>query len=140
MSIIESLQTYMESYSGLESGAPLWVDYLGKEPTGYSIVPMPGTRVIEKYLNGGSVREFPFMLQSMSSTADDAARLANSGFFETLADWFDSQTNTGALPTLGAKQTALSIEAVNSGYLAEQGESGTGVYAIQCKLTYEQYP
>lgn len=140
MTIINALRTYLAAYSGLETGAPLWVDFLGPDPTQYAIIPIPGDKIIEQYLDGGSLREYPFAIQSMESTADDLERLENNGFFEALSDWFESQANAGSLPTLGAKQTATSIEATGWGYLHEQGQSDTGIYQVQCKLVYEQQP
>jgi hypothetical protein len=140
MSIIASLQTYIKTYSGLKSGAPVWVDYLGPGFTEYSIVPLPGARIVESYIDGSSLREFPFAFQSMESTADDLTRIESAGFYEAFADWMEAQTNAGTLPTLGTKQTATAIEAVIGGSLFEQGESQTGIYQIQCKLTYEQRP
>jgi len=140
MSIVQSLRTYLAGYSGLKVGAPLWVDFLGSDPSQYSINPLPGPRVVEKYLNGGSLREFPFAFSSMERTADDLERLENIGFYEAFADWLESQTDAGILPTLGTNQTAVVIEALGWGYLYEEGESQTGIYQIQCKLTYEQQP
>lgn len=136
--VIESLQTYFKTYGSLVSNAPVLIDALGKEPTEYSINPLPGTRIVEQYLDTSTLREYPFAFNSMSSTADDLERLQNSGFYEALAEWLDTQTNTNVLPTLGTKQTAIRIEALGWGYLFEAGDSGTGIYQIQCKLTYEQ--
>ena len=140
MTIISALQTYLKTYSGLKSGAPTWVDFLGANNTEYSIVPLPGEKISEEFVDGGSEREFPFMFQAMESTADDAERLETNGFFEALSDWFETQTEDGVLPILSTGKTATAIEAVTWGYLSEQGESSTGIYAIQCKLTYDQQP
>lgn len=140
MSLISAVRTYLAGYSALKTGAPLWVDYLGPEPTEYAVQPLAGEKIIERYLDGGSLREFPFSFQSMESTADDLERLENIGFFEAFSDWLETQTNSGVFPTLGAKQTPVSIEAVGQAYLYEQGQSDTGVYQIQCKLAYEQQP
>lgn len=140
MSIIGTIQDYLKTYSNLKSGAPVWVDYLGPNATEYSVVAMPGQKIVESYLDGSTLREFPFAFQSVESTADDPARLANIGFYEAFADWLEEQTGTGILPSLGAKKTAEKIEATLGGYLMEQGESATAVYQIQCKLTYQQDP
>ncbi|MEN6300822.1 MAG: chloramphenicol resistance protein, partial [Anaerolineaceae bacterium] len=59
---------------------------------------------------------------------------------EEFADWLESQTAAGVLPTPGTKKTAESIEATGWGYLFEQGDSDTGIYQIQCKLVYRQQP
>ena len=141
MSILSSIQTYIKTYGSLVSNAPVLIDFLGANPVGYSIVSLPGTTVIERYLDGGSVREFPFALQAMFSTADDAERLDNLGFFEAFADWLDSQTVAGVLPTsLGTGRTAEKIEALGQAFLYEQGVSGRGIYSVQAKLTYSQVP
>lgn len=141
MSIIESLRTYILTYSGLKTGAPLWVDHLGgPKQTGYAIVPLPGEKIVEKYIDSGSLREFPFAFQTMKSTADNLERLESVGFQEAFSDWLESQSNSDILPVLGAKKTADSIEATSWGYLYEEGESDTGIYQIICKLTYYQEP
>jgi hypothetical protein len=140
MSVLSGVKAYLAQYAGLKAGKPLWVNFLGSLPTGYSIVILPGAKTVETYLDGSSKKEFTFAFQSMESTADDLERVASSDFFETFSEWLDSQTLAGSLPTLGAKQTALSIEALGWGFLGEQGQSQTGVWQIQCKLTYEQQP
>lgn len=138
ISVLDGIMQYLKTYTGLVSGAPVWVDFLGQTPTEYGVIPLPGARIVEKYLNGASLREFPFAFNATMATADDTTRLANSDFFETFAAWLESQTLAGTLPTLEVGKTAEAIEAVSWGYLFQQGESGTGVYQIQCRLTYGQ--
>lgn len=138
MSLISALRTYLAAYSGLKSGAPLWVDYLGSDPTQYALAPLAGGKIVESYIDGSSLREFPFAFQSMESTADDLERLENNGFFETFADWLESQTDAGLFPSLGAGKTPELIEATGWGYLFEQGESETGIYQVNCRLVYKQ--
>ena len=137
MTIIESLKAYLKTCPNLADGALLEVDHNGP-PIQYAIVPVPGARVLEAYLDGGSLREFPFAFQTAAITADDAERIENAGFQETFADWLEAQTEAGNLPALDAGKTAESITATSWGYLFEQGESDTGIYQIQCKLTYRQ--
>lgn len=140
MSAIEAVKAYLKTYTGLKAGAPLWVDYLGPAPTGYAIIPISGAKTVAVDILGNKTREFPFAFQSMESTADELERLENSGFYEAFADWLEAQTEAGILPDLGAKKTAESIEALGWAYLYQQGESATGVYQINCKLTYHQRP
>lgn len=138
MSIIEAVQTYLRSYSALKEDAPIWVDHLGNTPTEYAVVPLPGSGVVEEYVSGKSLRQFQFAFQSMESTADDLTRLSNSGFFEALSEWFDSQTKAGTLPELESGKTPTEIKALGWGFLYQQGQSETGVYLIQCGLEYIQ--
>lgn len=137
MTIIAALSTWIKTNTDLKD-KPVWVDYLGPEPAEYSINPMPGNKVLETYINGASRRAYPFSFNAMAPTDSDMERLANIGFFETLSDWMETQTEAGNLPTLGTGKTAESVQADNWGYLFEEGESGTGVYQVQCTLTYYQ--
>jgi len=140
MTVLSSIQAYICTYGGLVSNAPVLVDFLAATPTQYAIIPLPGAQVVEWYLNGGSEREFPFAFQSMESTADELERLENIGFFEAFSDWLESQTIAGVLPTLAAGKTPSKIEALGWAFLYEQGQSETGIYQIQAKLTYSQVP
>ncbi len=138
MSIISAIRSYLKDYTGLASGAPVWVDYLGAIPTEYSVVPLAGNKIVEQYVDGSSLREYPFAFRSVESTAADLERLENNGFFEAFADWLESQTEAGNFPTLDSGQTPELIEATGWGYLYEQGNSDTGIYQIQCRLLYKQ--
>ena len=137
MSIISAVKTYIKTNSSLTT-ASVWVNFLGDDPAQYSIVPLPGNRIVEAYIDGSSLREFPFAFRSVRFTSDEAGRIEAQAFFETFADWLESQTEKGTLPTLSTGQTAESIEATGWGYILEQGESETGIYHIQCRLQYEQ--
>lgn len=137
-SVLDGIMQYLKTYTGLVSGAPVWVDFLGQSPTEYGVIPLPGARIVEEYLNGATLREFPFAFNATLATADDTTRLTNSDFFETFAAWLESQTDAGTLPALEAGKTAEEIIATGWGYLFQQGDSGTGIYQIQCKLIYGQ--
>jgi hypothetical protein len=142
MTIISAVKTFITTCPSLGTGALLLVDHIDT-PISYSIVPLPGERIVEKYLDGGSLREYPFTLQTAKSTADDLARIDSAGFSEIFADWLESQSELSTFTTalnLGTKKTAISIEETSWGFLYEQGESDTGIYQITCKLTYEQQP
>jgi len=138
MSIINALRTYLSTYESLKAGAPLFVDHIGDGPTEYAIIPLPGSQIVEEYVDGSSVREYPFAFQSAESTADDLERIENSGFYEDFAAWLESQTDAEDFPTLSSGKTPEKIEALGWAFLYQQGESDTGIYQIQCKLTYIQ--
>ncbi|MBX3004560.1 MAG: hypothetical protein KF821_01885 [Anaerolineales bacterium] len=139
MTIIEALQTWIGSFDLLAAEAPLFVDYVDAGTlTQYAIVPLPGPPIVERYLDGSSTRQYAFAIQFAAPTADDQARLANSGFMEFLSDEFERRTADGDLPDLGDRRTAEAVEAVNSGFLAQQGESDSAIYQISCRLEYFQ--
>lgn len=139
MSLISGIQAFIRDYTGLATDAIVSVDQLGASVSAeYAVVPLPGARVIEGYINGGSLREYPFALQSKEYTADELTRLATSEFFEGFADWLEAQTAAGTLPSLGSGQTATLIEATGWAHLYQIGQSDVGIYQIMCRLEYEQ--
>jgi hypothetical protein len=137
MSMITAVRNFLLNYPPMADSL-IHVDALGENPTEYAVIPLPGDRKKKQYLDGGSDREYPFLIQSVESTADELERLENSGFYEVLADWLEDQTEAGNLPALSAGKTAESIEAVSWGFVYEQGASDTGIYQITCVLKYEQ--
>ena len=138
MSVLSAVTTYIKEFSELATGAPVWVDYLGGDPTQYSVTPLPGAHIISEDIIGNTEREFPFAFQSTESTADDLERLETANFYELFAMWLESQTKSGDFPTMEEGQYPTKIEALGWGFLYEQGVSDTGIYQIQCRLTYEQ--
>ena len=140
MTTSDAVRDWIAAYTGLVANAPVWVQHLGAHPVQYAVITLPGNKVLEKYLNGGSLREYPFILQAAISTADDKTRITTDEFFEAISDWFDTQTQAGNLPSLGTKKTAWSIEALASAVITDESESGTGIYELPCRLVYEQAP
>lgn len=138
MSLLSSVKTYLLTYGGLKSGAGFLVDVIGKTPTQYAVVPLPGNPILETYLDDSSLRQFAFALQSQESTADDAARIANYEFYESFAAWIETQNKAGVFPLLAVGKTPEAIEVLGQPILFEFGESGTGIYQIQCRLVYGQ--
>ena len=136
--LLAALKTYLTDSHQLATGAAVLTDFLGKNPKQYSIVPQPGAHVTEYNVDYSSEREYPFAIQSMESTADELERMANSGFYEALADWFETQTQDGNMPVLNSSQHPVAIQATSWAFISEQSESTTGVYQILCKLVYDQ--
>ena len=80
--IISALKAYLLTYPELTDGASLNVDFVGPDMKGYNIAPLPGEKVLESYIDGGSMRAYPFSFQSVESTADELARMEANGFYE----------------------------------------------------------
>lgn len=140
-SVIKALRTWLHTYSGIPAKTPVFIESLSSKPTQYGVFPVAGERVIQRYIDYGSLREYPFAIRSMEYTADDDNRAEHNKFYEDLADWFDAQTLADALPTMpNVKQSAVAVEAVSWGYIMDEGGSQTGVYQLLAKLTFEQKP
>jgi hypothetical protein len=138
MSVLSAIQEFIKGCSELDSDSPVWVNYLGESPVGYSIVPLPGDKIVEEYITGKTSRVYPFAFQSMESTLDQLARTNVHEFYEDFAEWIRTQSEQGVFPEMDAGQTPFKIEAIGSGFLVAQGDSQTGVFQIQCQLLYEQ--
>lgn len=136
-SITQGIKTFLETYSPLSGG--IYVEFVGEQPTEYSVVMLPELEKIQEYISHGGIYGRHFLLNMRAATNEDADRLQSSGFFEDFQEWLMSQTEAGVLPTLPTGYTALSIEALSNGYLMESSEVlSTAVYSINCRLVYER--
>ncbi len=137
-SVIQAIRDWFATYASLTTGSPVLVDFLGSKPVQYSVVPMPGKQTVWDVDYKNSERTYAFAIQSMLYTADDLTRIANSGFYESLSDWFDSQTLAGTLPSLPSGKSAVQVVAETQGFIYSEGQSQTGIYQIACQLEYDQ--
>ena len=137
MSILQAIKNYMLLFPLLQEDAPLLSDHADGSEVQYSIIQLPGTRVLEEDLAGNQACQYTFAFQSTESTLDELQRFANADFYEQLSNWFISQSLQEILPTLSDDQTPELIETITGGYLMQE-ETGTGVYQIQCRLLYNQ--
>lgn len=136
MRLIESIRNFILTYPNLNDGR-LNVDYLGFEPTEYSIDGTPVEPIIRKYVDGGTLRQFNFVFSSVEVYGQDTLNnIANSGFYEDFADWLETSSKAGELPEMEVGKTPLRIEALNTGYLFDT-TTNTGRYQIQCRLIYK---
>lgn len=121
----------------LADDAALFSDHSTGDMVQYSIIQVPGTRVLEEDLSGNQDCQYTFAFQSIESTMDELQRFANADFYDELEAWFKSQSNNNVLPTLQADQHPELIETLAWGYLMQE-QTGTGVYQVQCRLLYIQ--
>lgn len=134
--MLDAVRDYIQSYSGLAEGVPVWVEYLGKDPIKYSVVSLPGTRTLQTFLDESKEMAFSFGFQSAESTVDDLTRTYTADFYEAFSDWLEGQSDDEVFPNLGPKCEVTKIEAVTSAFVAERADSPTAVYQVMCRLTY----
>ena len=136
-SITQGIKTFLETYSPLSGG--VYVEFVGEQPTEYSVVMLPELEKIEEWIVSGGIYGRHFLLNMRAATNEDADRLINNGFYEDFAEWLRTQSDAGTLPDLPTGYTALSIEALSNGFLMESSEVlSTAVYSINCRLVYER--
>ena len=135
--VISGVRDYIETCPHLaEFKGVVGVDNLAEGDTAYAIESVPAKETITAYLDGSRKMAFTFMFSSRNAFGQDTREtLDNIGFYGKFAGWLHTETRAGRLPDLGIGRTALSIEAVTSGYLYDvQGNKAK--YQIECKLTY----
>lgn len=134
--LIDSIRTFITTCPFMQD----WrvnVDYLG-DAMEYSIDPLQCDPVIQKYVDGGSKKQFQFAFTSKEEYDQDARiNIENSGFYQQLDEWLESKSFAGELPALEAGKSPVRIETMNSGYLYDvDGENAR--YRIECRLIYTQ--
>lgn len=134
--LIDSIRTFITTCPFMQD----WrvnVDYLG-DAMEYSIDPLTCDPVIQKYVDGGSKKQFQFAFTSKEEYDQDARiNIENSGFYQQLDEWLESKSFAGELPALEAGKSPVRIETMNSGYLYDvDGENAR--YRIECRLIYTQ--
>lgn len=138
MTVIEHLRQYFMAFP-LLAEERLDIDCLRSEPDSYSIDSEPGD-IAQRYLDGSTVRRFPFTISSRMYFGTDVQTQAdNLAFFEALEAWLTQQTLVGRLPELGEKRTARSLEVLSSAHpFIVDDDAGVARYQIQMRLTYLQ--
>ena len=135
--VISGVRDYIETCPHLaEFEGVVGVDNLAEDDTAYAVESVPAKEVVTEYLDGSCKKAFTFMFTSRAEFGQETrTTLDNIGFYGKLASWLHTETRAGRLPDLGIGRTALSLEAVTSGYLYDvQGTKAK--YQIECTLVY----
>lgn len=124
----------------LLGGGSVNVDMLGAEPGvaafKYSIETSVFSPVIKMYDDGASQRQFVFDFCSRESMDEAGLKnLANTQFYEKLAEWIEEQNDSGNMPELGEDKTPLRVECMTSGFLMDTTGT-TGKYQIKMRVVY----
>lgn len=138
MSIIQNIRDFIAQCPLLSDGK-LNVDFLGVEPLEYTIESIPSEKVVKKYVDGSSIRQYEFVFASRESFGTDTRQnIENSSFYENFADWIEDCNDNEIFPDLDSLyRTPQSIEVTTSGYVFEL-DTDNARYQIQLRLTYYQ--
>ena len=133
--IIDSVRTYIMEFEGLQDGL-FCVDYLGADPTEYSVEAVPCDPIYKRYTDGGCLRQFLFVFASREFySADVVQNTANAAFYAAFMDWIYENDLNGVLPVLDGHE-AISIEVLTSGYVFD-ADGDAARYQIQLRLIYQ---
>lgn len=138
MSLTENLFNYFRACPLVDTANKLNFNFLGPEPTEYTIEEVPETPIVKRYVSGSSIRQKTFYFASRESYGEDArVQIENSGFYEQMQAWVEKQDQKRVYPVLLDGQRAMKIECLSSGYLFTS-EEDAAKYQIQLQLTYFQ--
>ena len=137
MTVIQCLQKWLKSYSGLSG--PLDVDFLGENADTYSIDTIPCEEAIKRYRDGGTVKQFQFAVSSRRFYDRNIKQnLSNLQFFEDLTAWVENKAHARELPEMDKGRTAQKIVVTSTAYPFVVSEDGKARYQLQMRLEYYQ--
>ena len=137
MTVIESVQTWLKTFSGL-SGR-LDVDFLDEDADTYSIDTIPCEEILKRYKDGGTLKQFQFAVASRRIYEQNIKiNLSNLQFFEDLTAWVESKARARQLPAMDNGRTAQKIVVTSTAYPFIVSEDGKARYQIQMRLEYYQ--
>ena len=124
---------FINNFELLNPAGAVGIDYLGPIPAGYSIESGIGDPWVKRYIDGGGIRQYNFLVTSREWYGSDAVNNAdNLKFYEYLADQIESNNQNGIVPNVAG---AVKIEVLTNGYLFSN-ESDSAKYQIQLRLIY----
>ncbi len=136
-SIIQGVIDYVTTCPLLKEGY-IRVSNLGPNPVEYGIETVPSNPIVEEYVDGSSVRQYLFAINSREYYSIDMLQnIVNSEFYEKLGDWFEEQDAHENFPDIGENKTVQKIELVTYGYLFATDRK-TARYQLQLRIEYFQ--
>ncbi len=137
MTLMEGIRNFVQEYPPLAK-EQLRVDFLTPETASYSIDAVPCQEVLRRYLDGGTQKQYLFVLASRTYFGPHIRQqLDNLGFFEGFSAWLSQRQRKRDLPKLGEGRCASKMEVISSGYAFLPGEDSAR-YQIQCRLLYDE--
>lgn len=137
MTVMESVQKWLKTYSGLKGR--LDVDFLDEDAETYSVDTIPCEEVLKRYKDGGTLKQFQFAVSSRRYYEQNIKNnLSNLQFFEDLTAWVESKARSRELPTMDKGRQPLKIVVTSTAYPFIVSEDGKARYQIQMRLEYYQ--
>ncbi|MDO4156240.1 MAG: hypothetical protein Q4D37_05620 [Oscillospiraceae bacterium] len=134
--MIETVRAWFRSCPLLRKDTIFGVDKLGADPVGYEIAPLACQPILQKYVDGTTVRQFQFAFASRE-VYDEQQNMQNTAFYEQLQAWLEEQSDKGNFPVLGERKKARELQILSSGYVYDTGDS-TAIYQMELSLIYIQ--
>lgn len=137
MSIIKSLQDYLEQYEKMDM-QPLTIktDMADEAISSYSIAPSGNGKTSTDIL-GNTVHQNNYVFYAREAASDEIDRQDNYDFLEDFSEWLEEQNEEGNLPELPGRYKAEELRVSNI-MLFDVNENGTGLYQVQLQLEFRK--
>lgn len=133
--IIEAVSDYFNKCPLLKDGV-FRVDALGTNAIEYTIETGMFDPIVNRYVDGSSVRQYQFSFASREYySMDRLQNIENIAFYEKLADWIERQSLAGNLPELPEGMEAEEMEILSPGYIFDVSMQRAR-YQIPLRLLY----
>ncbi len=128
--MLEKILTFLKTCSFLTKRL-LAADFLEEGEHVVSVESLACEPVLEKYVDGGSLRQFVFRLSSRG--LNHVARPEEmTAFYEKVGQWLEKGER---FPDLGEGRTVRSFEVLKTGALADRSYSSNR-YGMDCRMIY----
>lgn len=130
--IIDKIREYIAKCPYLKDGK-IGIDYLGNEPTAYSIEPIPVKPIVSENIDGSCLEQYAFVLASRESYGPETMQnMLNSKFYEKFSKWIKQNNKEGILPDIDGIEK---IECTSTAYAYQTGIKDAR-YQIQLRIEY----
>lgn len=137
MSIIKSLQDYLEQYTGMDMQLlTVKTDMADEKASSYCVAPS-GNGKISSDILGNRMYQNNYVFYAREAAADEIDRQENYDFLEGFSEWLEEQSAEDNLPKLPTGYKAEELRVSNI-MLFDVNEDGTGLYQVQIQLEFRK--
>ena len=124
--IIEGISEYFLKCPLLKDGV-FRVDALGPDPVEYTIETGTFDPIVQKYVDGSSIRQYQFSFGSREYyDMDRLQNIENIMFYEKIAAWVEEQSKKGNLPERPEGMETETMGVLDPGYSVNTGMTTAG--------------
>lgn len=138
MSIIKSLQDFLETFDGMELKpiSQVMTDSTSTMPSSYALAPAGNGKIITD-IAGNKTFQNNYVFYAKEAAADEIDRQENYDFLESFFDWIEAQNDAENFPTLPVNYSVEELN-VSNVMLFDVNEDGTGLYQVQIQLIFKK--
>lgn len=138
MSIIKSLQTWLELFDSMElrSIPKVLTDQTDEDTSSYAIAPAGNGKIITDIL-GNKTFQNSYVFYAKEAASNEIDRQENYDFLEALTDWLEDKNDNKDLPVLPTGYEPEEIQ-VSNAMLFDIAEDGTGTYQVQIQFIFRK--